>query len=298
MKNYVILTDSCSDLDKSDREKYNIEYVKMHFTCDSFSGDADLDWNNVSFKDFYGVMRNGNRIITSQINAEEFKIVFNQIVNKGYDILYIGCSSALSGSVKASLVARDEILKSYPDSKIICIDTLNACLGEGILCISASKLRAQGKSIDEVASWIEEKKNFVHQEATVDKLTWLKMAGRVSAVSAFFGGLLNIKPIIISDMKGANVAIEKVKGRKPSFIRIAERVKERIVECDHQEIYVVHGDCEDDAKEFAEEIRKCLPESLKNYQINIRRLGPIIGASCGPGTLGVYYFGTEKTDIG
>ena len=52
MKNYVILTDSCSDLDKSVREKYNIEYLKMHFSYGGNEYDADLDWEDVPFKDF------------------------------------------------------------------------------------------------------------------------------------------------------------------------------------------------------------------------------------------------------
>ncbi|MBE5741964.1 MAG: DegV family protein [Clostridiales bacterium] len=295
MKDYVILTDSCSDLDKADRAKYNIEYIKMHFTCEGLESEADLDWGKVSFADFYSVMRAGNRIVTSQVNALEYKKVFEEIVAKGYDILYLGCSSALSSSVKASYVARDEVMKNNPNAKIVCIDTLNACLGLGILCMVASEQRAKGKSIDEVATWIEKNKKFMHQEATVEKLTWLKMAGRVSATSAFFGGLLNIKPIIICDVNGANVAVEKVKGRKNSFEKIAQRFKENYADCEYQKLYIVHGDCEQDAIELKNEVEKVIPENLKGIEIQIRPLGPIIGASCGPGTLGLYYFGSEVT---
>lgn len=295
MKNYVILTDSCSDLDKSLREKYNIEYLKMHFSYDGKEYDADLDWEDVPFKDFYDVMRGGTRIITSQVNATQFKNAFEKYVNDGYDVLYIACSSALSASIKASLVAREEVLEKYPTAKIICIDTLHSCLGLGMLCMTASELRSSGKTIEEVASWVEENKKYVHQEATVEKLTWLKQAGRVSAASAFFGGLLNIKPIIISDVNGTNLAVEKVKGRKASYERIAQRIKERIVDCPHQKIAIVHGDCEEDALDLKQEIEKVLSLDGK-IEISIYKLGPCIGASCGPGTLGVYYFGVEKAN--
>lgn len=294
MKEFVILTDSCCDLDLEDRQKHGIEYVKMHFTLNGKQYDADLDWKDISFSEFYGEMRKGNRIITAQVNSAEYKIAFEKYLNEYKDVLYIGCSSALSSSVKASYVARDEVLEDFPTSKVICIDSLSACLGLGTLCITASNLRAQGKSIDEVATWIEENKLKVHQEATVEKLTWLKQAGRVSAASAFFGGLLNVKPIIISDENGANVAVEKVKGRKVSYAKIAERFAKRVKTVEYQKLFVVHGDCENDAKELVEEVKKVLPESLKGTEISIRKLGPIIGASCGPGTLGLYYFGNGE----
>ena len=295
MKPYVIVTDSCSDLEKEDRQKYNIDYIKMHFSTDGKQYEGDLDWQNLTFKEFYDIMRNGNRIISAQINTTEYKIAFEKYLLDGYDILYIGCSSALSSSVKASYVARDELLDRYVNSKIICIDSLNASLGMGMLCICAGKLKAQGKSIDEVASWVEENKKFVHQEATPEKLIWLKQAGRISASKAFFGGLLNVKPIIISDVNGANVSVEKVKGRVASFERIGERFKERFINYPHQMIYIVHGDSLQDAEALAEIVKKSLPEDAKDIEVNIRKLGPVIGASCGPGMIGLYYFGTEVT---
>ena len=293
MKNYVILTDSCSDLDKADREKYNIEYIKMHYTIEGLQGEADLDWGKVSFSDYYNVMRSGNRIITAQVNESEYEKEFEKHLKSNCDILYIGCSSALSGSVSASYVARDKVLKNYKEAKIICVDSLNASMGLGLLCIGASNLRNQGKTIEEVGLWVEKQRKFIRQEATVEKLTWLKLAGRVSFASAFFGGILNVKPIIISDSNGANVAVEKVKGRKNSLLKIAERCKNAFANCDMQRVYIVHGDCENDAEELKREVEKVLADNL-NLKIEIRPLGPIIGASCGPGTLGLYYFGKEE----
>lgn len=295
MRKYVIITDSCSDLEIGEREQYKIEYIKMHYSVNGEQYEADLDWQNVSFGDFYNIMRNGNRIITAQINTAEYTIEFEKYLKEGYDILYIGCSSALSSSIKASHVARDGLLEKYPDGKIICIDSLNACMGLGLLCIMASKLREEGKTIEEVATWVEDNRRYVHQEATPEKLIWLKQAGRISASKAFIGGLLNVKPIIISDVNGANVSVEKVKGRTASFERIAQRFKERFVNYPYQMIYIVHGDCIADAEALASEVKKALPEEAKDMPINIRKLGPIIGATCGPGIVGLYFFGTEET---
>ena len=101
-----------------------------------------------------------------------------------------------------------------------------------------------------------------------------------------------MKPIIISDVNGANVAVEKVKGRKASFIRIAERIKEKIVDVPYQRILLGHADCLDDALELKRIIQETISQKL---DIRISYIGQIIGASTGPGTLGVYFYGTEET---
>ena len=158
MKNFAIVTDSCGDLGENLREKYGIDYAPMRFSYDDVDVPASLDWEYVPLKDFYDLMRKGKRIKTSQVNAEEFRQKFEEYLDKGEDVLYIACSSALSASYKTSLTVRDEMMKKYPDRKIICVDSLNSCLGLGLICIAASKLRAEGKTIEEVAEYTEKTK--------------------------------------------------------------------------------------------------------------------------------------------
>ncbi len=294
MKEFAIITDSCSDLDKKLRTDYDVDYVPMHFSLNGVDYDASLDWETISVKDFYDAMRGGTRIYTAQVNSIQYKEKFESILNEGKDVLYIGCSSALSASVIASFGVKDELKAKYPDSKIICIDSLISCAGLGMLVCLASKLRKEGKSIEEVADYIENIKLNVHQEAVADKLVYLKQAGRVSATSAFFGGLLNVKPIIISDAKGQNFAVEKVKGRKNSIARLAERVVEQYTGEWLDEIVVAHADCESEAIELKNEI--IARNSELESKINIGYIGPIVGASVGPGMMGVYFVGTKVTE--
>lgn len=292
MKKFVILSDSCCDLDKELRKEYDIDYVPMYFHLDDKEYEADLDWKELSVKQFYDAMREGKRVYTTQANLQCYKETFTKYIREGYDILSISCSSALSASVKASCVARDEVLANYPEAKIICIDSLNSCFGLGIMCLYASSLRQEGKTIDEVAAIIENVKLNVNQECSVDKLSYLKQAGRVSAASAFFGGLLNIKPIIISDAIGQNNAVEKVKGRKTAINRLAERMAEEYEDVPYQRIMIGHSDCLEDALE----LKKAVLEKIKtDVDIHMGYIGPIVGGSCGPGTIAVYFFGKEVT---
>ncbi|MGN0818687.1 MAG: DegV family protein [Candidatus Coproplasma sp.] len=293
MKKFVILTDSCSDLNKELRTKYDVEYMPMRLIYDGNDIPASLDWEYIPVKEFYDKMRKGVRFTTAQVNSSEYKEAFEKYVSDGLDVLSISCSSALSGSFKASTVARDEVLAAHPEAKIICIDGLNACMGLGFLSIVASELRAEGKTIEETASFIEENKLKVHQYATADDLVYLKRAGRVSATSAVFGGMLKIKPIIISDANGQNVAAEKVKGRAAATKRLTQLFTQEYRAFPYQKVAVLHADSPEEGEQFRQQIVSLLPD--KNIEVYFDYIGPIIGASVGPGTLAVYFFGDEVT---
>ncbi len=293
MKKFIIVTDSCSDLEKELREKYDIEYVPMSFRCEGKEYVADLDWKELNVTDFYDMMRKGKIFKTAQINASQYREAFEKYIEGGYDILSISCSSGLSNSVNESRKAAKELQGKYPDTKIYCVDSLNSCYGLGLLCITASELRKEGLSIDEVKDFIENNKLKMNQECTVEKLTYLKNAGRVSAASAFFGGLLSVKPIIISDAKGSNNAVEKVKGRKTSINRIAERFAMEYEKSPYQKIYFAHADCLADVEELKKAVLSKIDAS--DIEVHTGYVGPIVGASAGPGTIAVYFFGKEVT---
>lgn len=293
MKQFAILSDSSCDLSKENREKHNIDYIDMRILYEDKDIPADLDWKTLSIQEFYDMMRKGVRFRTAQVNAAEFEKVFEKYVEEGKDVLYLACSTGLSASWKQSLIAKETVLAKHPEAKIICIDTRNACHGLGLICLTAAALRDEGKTIEEVAAYVEEHKQEAHQFGAVDNLVYLKRAGRVSTMSAVFGGLLQVKPIIISDVAGQNLAIEKVKGRKNSIIRVADLLAEAYTDHEYQHVFVVHADCEDEAKILRDLIATRLPD--KNVPIDIEPLGPIIGASAGPGMIAAYCWGKPVT---
>lgn len=293
MSKFVILTDSSSDFDAALREKYDVHYIPNRFNYEGKEYDDDTDWQTLPIHEFYDYLRAGNRITTSQISAVACEETFEKWLKEGYDILSLNCPAVLSSTPNVCVNAKNKLQEKYPDRKIICFDTTISSGGLTLLCIRASELRAEGKSLEEVAAWIDENKRFVHQEGSVESLTYLKRAGRVSAASAFFGGLLQIKPMIISDIHGYNVAIEKVKGRKTSMLRTIERMAEnfRPEVCPY--VCIHHTVCEQDALFLKEEMLKRFP--IKEEHIQIGNVNAVMGASVGPGMFGVYFFGTEVT---
>ena len=293
MKKFAIITDSSSDLCEEIRKKYDIECVNNRFFIGEKQYEGDPDWKNYPIKEFYDYMRAGNRITTSQISTNSCRETFEKCLKEGYDILSLSCPGVLSSTVNVCYHTRDELQKLYPERKIICIDTCISSSGLGILCLMAAQLREEGNSLEEGAAWVEENKKYINQEGTVEDLTYLKRACRVSAASAFFGGLLNIKPMVISDVHGYNIAVEKAKGRKKSLIRTAERVAENYTNDGYKGIFIHHADCLKEALEVKQEILNRI--DIKEEDVHTANINAVIGASVGPGMVGVFFFGKEVT---
>lgn len=292
MKKVKIITDSCADLTVAQLTKYNIDYAKMSTSYNGEESPALLTWTESEVHNLYNVMREGNRITTAQVSVEEFQRIFDEYLKESYDIVYIGCSSKQSGSVNTAYVTARRMTEQYPDSKIICIDSLNASMGEGMLAIEAAKMAADGKSAEEIERRILSIRKNVNQYATVHSLDALKRAGRVKGPAAFFGNLMGVKPIIIADANGEQAAYRKVKGRQKSFEEIVDMLKKSIVDPEKQTVYVLHADCSDDEiNRLVELIKKEIP----CQGIEIGYIGPIIGASIGPDAVGIWGFGQEVT---
>ena len=290
MRPIQILTDSCSDLSGELLEKYNIDYCKMNTVYEGKETPASLTWEYYTPKALYDIMRAGNRVTTTQVPPQVFMDKFTEYLEKGMDIVYVACSGKLSGSVNTGSVIANELKAKYPDADIRCIDSLNACVGEGMMAIYAAQLRDQGLSAADIEAKVLDSRKLVNQIVTVDSLDTLKRAGRVKASAAFFGNLMGVRPILISDANGNNAPIKKVKGRANSMAEIVNELKETI-DPEEQTVYVVHADCLEDAQKLEQMVKEALPK-VNTY---ITYIGPIIGASIGPGAVGVFAFGKRVT---
>ena len=248
MRPVKIVTDSCSDMPRDLRQKYDIDYMKMNTVRNGKETPASIDWEYYSAKELYDVIRSGERVTTTMVPPSEFQKYF-----------------------KAE----------------VCIDSLNACLGEAVVAIKAAEFRDQGMSAKEIEAAILPIRNNVNQFVTVHSLNALKAAGRVSGSSAFFGNLLGVKPIIISDKVGNNIPIKKAKGRLNSLKEIVALIAEGVADEKNPTIYIAHADCIEDAREVAEMCKETIP-GVKTY---ITYIGPIIGASIGADAIGVFAYG-------
>lgn len=290
MATYKILTDSCSDLSTISRKKLDVEYCRMNIIVDGKEIPADLDWKEYTVEEFYGWMYAGRKIKTNQVPMKEYMEKFEAVLKEGKDVLYLCASSALSGSINTSIMAKNELLEQYPDRKIVIVDTLTSAGCQSMIVFKACELRDEGKSIDEVAAWVEENKLNFHQFATVDDLKYLRNAGRIKGSKAFFGNLMGIKPIFISDAHGNNLAIKNARGTKASLDEIFKGIAENIDKEKCDTVFVGQGKAEASAAKLKERFEKEL--GVKVFEFII---GPIIGTTCGPGIVSAFCFGKKVT---
>lgn len=294
MSNFKVFTDSTSDVEKKFRDELGLGYLKMVFTIDGKDYDADLEWPEISYKEYYDKMRKGSRAITGQIKNIEVITKIGKAFDEGYDVLYIACSSKLSGSVNSAKICADELIQKYPNRKLVCYDSLRSNYAEGFMAITAQKMANEGKSLDEVVDYLNNNRLKFQTFATVESLEWLRKSGRVKATAAFFGNLFGVKPIIVGDRNGNNYAFKKVKGRKTSLDELVELICTRLENPSEATVFIEHADSEKDAQYIASQVQNRVNPKC----INISPLGPIIGATVGPGTITVNFFGEEVTIAG
>lgn len=290
MKNYIIVTDSTADLPIDIIEKYGIVVIPLGF---GFEGENYLnypDHRQLSINEFYERIKKGERSTTTLINAKTFEEYFERILMDGNDILYLGFSSALSGTYNSSLIAREELLQKYNNLRIECIDTFAASLGEGLLVYYASKMKQEGKSIDEVMKWVADNKFHLCHWFTVDDLNHLKRGGRINAMTATIGTALGVKPILHVDNGGYLVPVSNVRGRKRSINALLERMETTCINPEDNSVFISHSEC----FEEAEYLGNLIKEKLHVKEVVINYIGPVIGSHTGQGTIALFFLGTER----
>lgn len=289
-QDFLILTDSTCDMPQEMADALGIAILPIRVVLEGKEYAHYLDGRELGFHDFYEKLRAGISAKTSAANMEEFLAQMEPVLAAGRDVLYLGFSSALSSTYGVGAVTAAQLAEKYPERKIYAVDTLCASFGQGLLVYLAAQQRLQGKSIDEVKAYAEEIRPQLCHWFTVDDLQHLKRGGRVSAAAAAFGTVLNIKPVLHVDDEGRLVPVSKVQGRIASIKSLMKKMQETAVNPAEQVVFISHGDCEKEAKKLAEMIR----ENIGVKEIVINPIGPIIGAHSGPGTVALFFLGTER----
>ena len=288
MSEYIIMTDSAVDLPKEYLiEELQVPYIPLSYIMDGVTYE---DMSGLSGKEFFDKIRAGSLPTTSQVNPEQAKKALEPYVKEEKDILFIGFSSALSGTFNSIRMAAEELMEEYPERKIITVDSLCACLGEGLLVYKAVQLKRAGKSLEEVAKWTEENKLHICHNVAIDDLNHLHRGGRVSKTAAIMGTMIQIKPIIHMNDNGELQVIGKQRGRKKALQHIVNMAVEQSKGWENDIIMITHGDCEEDAQYVAKLVREKM--GIENILINC--IGSVIGSHTGPGVVAVFCMGEKR----
>lgn len=283
-----IFTDTSANLTAELIKKHNIGLISLSYSVNGTESEqteiADFDG-----KAFYNAMRSGATVKTSMINTEAFLNSFKNELEKNNDIIYIGMSGGISGTVQAAQNAADELKNEYPHRSIAVIDTFAASLGEGLLALKAAKMNEGGISFKDIVNLITELRHKMCQFFTVDDLKYLKKGGRISATTAVVGTLLNIKPILKGDETGHIISCGRARGKRAALLTLAEHY-EGLITDKKSDIGIAHADAEEDAAFLLSELKK---RGFKGKCTTVC-YEPVTGAHVGPGTVALFFIGKHK----
>ncbi len=288
---YTILTDSCADLSPEIVSHYeDLIILPLSYSMEGVTETKVLDDPQL-IKAYYDKLRGGARSTTAQATPQAYYDTFSALVKEGKTVLAVVFSSSLSGTYSSACIGRDMVLEEYPDAQIEVVDTLAASAGEGLMVYDALENRAKGMGAKENSDYLREHAQNYVSWFTVDDLNFLKRGGRCSPSAAFFGSMLNIKPVLHVNEEGKLIARSKVRGRKQALKALADKFGELSYGPD-QVIFISHGDCLADA------------ETVKNHLVNdhgcdadkivISAIGPVIGSHSGPGTVALFFRGKNR----
>ena len=290
MSDFVMLTDSSADLSAQMVQQADVEVIPLSFNIQGRTYHNYPDNREMDPALFYDMLRAGELATTAAVNVGEYVQAIEPFLEQGLDVLVLAFSSGLSGTYNSSRLAVEELQEKYPQRKIYTVDTLCASLGQGLLVWLAAQQRKEGKSIEEVRDWVEANKLSLCHQFTVDDLHFLKRGGRISATTAVVGSMLQIKPVLHVDDEGHLINIGKARGRHASLKALVDKMEKTVTEEGKKTVFISHGDCLKDAETVAEMVR----QRFGTQDIRINYVGPVIGAHSGPGTLALFYLGTQR----
>ena len=287
--NYVFMTDSDSDLPYHLKAEYDIPVVAMPYALNGKEYFDDLG-QTLDHKSYFDAMRAGANPVTSALNEEAYLEYFEPVFESGKDLLFVAFSSKLSCTIQAIYSAREKLLAKYTDRKMTVVDTLSISGPQTLLVLKAHEMYRAGKSMEEVAAWLEENKLRAQAYFTVDDLKYLKRGGRISSAAAAVGTMLDLKPIIIEASDGTLQAGDKIRGRKKALAYIVDAMMKSEPDPAESPILVLNAD----AREDAERVKANVEQKLPGANVLIEHVGPVIGAHAGPGTVALCFLGREK----
>ena len=290
MSEFVLMTDSSADLSQEMVQELGVTVLPLSFTIQGKVYRNYPDNREMDLPLFYDMLRAGELATTSAVNVAEYTQAVEPILQEKKDVLILAFSSGLSSTYQASVLAAEELREKYPDRKIYTVDTLCASMGQGLLVYLAVQEQRKGRSIEEVRDWAEAAKLHLCHQFTVDDLHFLKRGGRISATTAVVGSMLQIKPVLHVDNEGRLINIGKARGRQASLKALVDKMEKTVTEEGKKTVFISHGDCRKDAVAVADMVR----ERFGTQDIRINYVGPVIGAHSGPGTLALFYLGTER----
>lgn len=287
--------DSDSELNLNIAKQYGIEgdehHIKMPYIIQNKTHLCELITKESS-KEFFSLVRAGNMPSTAALNPGEYISILEPHFAKGEEMLYVAFSSNMSGTFNNLNMALAELEPKYPNARFVRFDTKGISLSSGIFVLYAKQLIDEGKTIDEIVEILEDLRMRVNAYLVADDLMYLKKGGRLTAIKALLGTMLQLKPIIKLTTAGTLIPTTNVAGKNKAVMTIIKEVADTVTDLDKFNIFVMNGDVDQDAQRIVAKLQSLIPGA----NVVLQEIGPVIGSHCGPGALAIVFVGPNRPD--
>ena len=184
----------------------------------------------------------------------------------------------------------------FPDRKIYIVDSLGASSGYGLLMDRLADLRDKGEDVDSVYEWALANRLRLHHWFFSTDLTFYVKGGRISKASGWFGTVLNICPLLNMDDQGRLIPRSKIRGKKAVIKEIVSRMEQFADGGTNYngKCYISNSACYEDARAVADLVEQKFPKL--NGKVEINHVGTTIGSHTGPGTVALFFWGSERKE--
>jgi DegV family protein with EDD domain len=294
MADYVLSCCTMCDLNRAWLENRDIRYTYFNYEINGSTCKDDFG-ETISPADLYARMLAGAEVKTSQVSVGEYMNDWRPILEEGKDILHVCLASGLSGTYASACMARDSIMREFPERKVIVIDSTSGSSGYGLLMDRLADLRDEGYSLEDLAAWAESHKIEINTWFVTTDLTFLIRGGRVSKAAGLLGGMLNICPMLDIEPDGTLAVKEKIRTKRKAFARQLQKMEDLAqggFDYD-QRVFIANTECLADAKAVASMIEGRF-HKIRDNKVEIFDVGAGIGCHLGPGTVVLSFWGAPR----
>lgn len=276
MQKIGILVDTTCDLDFEYLDSKNIKIIPLQVIFND--GRAFRDRYEISYQEVIDSL-DQYETKTSLPSMQETMDAFNAFVEEGYTHVFtIMLASTLSGTYNMVKTVSKEF-----EGRLVVnnIDSKTVTLANGYLIKNAQRMIEEGKSFEEISSYLEGRQGKQEIFLSIESLKHLIRGGRISKVAGLVGEALDIKPILNIDKESTISPVDKVRGRKKSIIKIVDLHKKAAKGKEIEAIYILHGDRMSEAEILKEKLEE-------NFQapMEIWNIGSLVSVHVGPGLIG------------
>ena len=264
-----IIVDSCGDLTNDALKEYDIDMIPLNIELDRLMRDRV----DITPEEYYSKINDFGLPITSSPNLAQWKSVFDEHLQNGYDkMVVVTLSSKLSNTHDQACVAAR---KFYPD-KVKILDSMQASAGEGLVAIKFRDLLNKGYSLNSVYPFMEELRRKIILVGYMENMKMLVKSGRISKAAEFIASLGGMKPMVTTN-EGELIPLSKVVSLKNAKKRMITEIVESADKSVSHKLYITHAD----DLETAYELRDKIEAEINISKSFINYMGPVVGSRVG-----------------